>query len=60
MWAPVCRSVCNFIRTSMHHEYDSPWGIGAIDSETRLTAPMPWGEIVFMMNTDLDEITDRD
>jgi hypothetical protein len=44
----------------MHHEYDSPWGIGAIDSETRLTAPMPWGEIVFMMNTDLDEITDRD
>ena len=39
------------LRTSIHHEYDSPLGIGAIPSEMRLTAPMPWGGIVFMMNT---------
>ena len=44
----------NLIRTSIHHEYDFPWGIGAIPSEMKLTAPMPWGGNVFMMNTRRD------
>jgi hypothetical protein len=39
-----------FIRTSIHHEYDIPKEINAVPSEIRLTAPMPWGEIAFMMN----------
>ena len=38
------------IRTNIHHEYDFPEGIGAFVSELMLTAPMPWGGIVFMMN----------
>ena len=44
------------IRTSIHCEYDFQWGIGALHSEIRLTAPMPWAEIVFMMNTYRDEL----
>jgi hypothetical protein len=43
----------DFIRTSTHHEYDSPQGIGAIPSEMRLMAAMPWGRIVLTMNTHL-------
>ena len=42
------------IRTSLHHEHDSASGIGAIPSEMRLTAPMLWGRIVFMMNSRRD------
>ena len=40
----------DLIRTSIHHEYEFAWGIGAIPSEMRRMAPTPWGEIVFMMN----------
>ena len=47
-------STKDLIRTSIHHEYDSPCGIGAVPSEVRLTAPMPWGEIVFMIITRRD------
>ena len=46
-------------RTSIHHKHDSPWGLGAIPSEMRLTASMPWGGIVFMMNARRNEIFDR-
>ena len=46
-----------FIRTSIHHECDSPQGIGAIASEMRLTAPISWGRIVFMINTPQDYIS---
>ena len=46
----------NRIRTSIHHVYDSQEGIGAIPLEMRRTAPMPWGGIIFMMNTRRDEI----
>ena len=47
--------VRSFIRTRMHHEYHPPQDIGAIPPEMRLTAPTPWGGIVFMMNTRPDE-----
>ena len=41
----------NFTRTSIHHEYDFTLEIGANPSKMRLTARMPWGRIVFTMNT---------
>jgi hypothetical protein len=40
----------------IHHEYDFPEEIGAFPSEIMQTAPMPWGGIVFIMNTTPDEI----
>ena len=40
----------NLIRTSIHHEYEFPQGIGAFPSEIMQMAPMPREEIVFMMN----------
>ena len=46
----------DLIPASIHYEYDAPLGIGAFPSEIRLRAPMPWGEIVFMMNTRRDYI----
>jgi len=42
----------NVIQTNVHHEY----GIGAVVSEFRPTAPMPWGRIAFMMNTRRDRV----
>ena len=39
-----------FIRASVHHEYDFLQGNGAFPSGNRRTAPMPWGEIVLLMN----------
>jgi hypothetical protein len=39
-----------FIRTSIHYEYDFPWGMGDLSSERMLPAPTPWRRIVFMMN----------
>jgi hypothetical protein len=47
-------TVPTLIRTSIPEEYDFPLGIGAFPSETRLTAPMPWGGIVFLRNTRRD------
>ena len=35
---------------SIHHEYDFLQGIGAYPSRIRLTAPVPWGEFVFIMD----------
>ena len=49
----------DFIRTSIHYEYDFPWGIGALPSEMGLAALVPWGGIVFMMNTRRDWIRGR-
>jgi hypothetical protein len=39
-----------FVRTSVHHDHDSPLGIGSVPPNMRPTAPILWGEIVFMMN----------
>ena len=47
-------SCSNLLWPSIHHEYDFPWEIGAIPSEMGLTAPMPWGGIVLVMNTRRD------
>ena len=44
----------DFIRMRIRHEYDFPYGVGAIPSEMRLTAPMSWEEIVFIMKTRRD------
>jgi len=48
----------DFILTCIH-EYDPPQEIGAIPSEMRLTAEMPWGGIVSMMHTRLDKTRER-
>ena len=54
---PASAASRSLIRTSVHHKYAFPQGIGAIPSEIRLTAPMPRREIVFMMNSRRDDIT---
>jgi hypothetical protein len=38
----------NFTRTSVHIEDNFPREIEAFSSKNRLTAPMPWGEIVYL------------
>ena len=44
----------SLIQMSIHHEHDFPQGIGAFLLKTRLTAPMSWGGIVFMMDSSRD------
>ena len=43
--------LCDFIPTSIHHEDDFRKGHGALLAEIRLTAFMPQGGIVFLVNT---------
>ena len=54
---PAKAGTMGFIRTSIHREYDLPYEIGAMPSKIKLTAPMPWEGIVFMMNTCRDQVT---
>ena len=49
------RADYNLIPKSNHHEHDFPSGIRAVPSKIMQTAPMPWGGIVFIMNTAPDE-----
>ena len=49
----VCCTL-HLIRTSIYDESDVPWRIGALPSQIRLTDAMPWGGVVFMMNTRQD------
>ena len=55
----ACSGSHELIPGSIHHEYDFPWGIGAVPSKIMQTAPMPLGEIVFIMNTTPDESSPR-
>jgi hypothetical protein len=45
------RQLVPAIASSIPQEYDSAWGIGAVPSEIRLTAPMPWGGVEFLNTT---------
>ena len=53
---PVPVPLPTLIRVSIHHKHDLPERIGAIPSENRLTAPMPWRGIVFLTNTRRDSL----
>jgi hypothetical protein len=46
----------DLIPGSIHREYDLLQGIGVFPSESMQATPMPWGRIVFVMNTTPDEI----